>query len=1149
MPTTDRTPTRAFVGWWVLLFALAFIQSPGRVVADTKHDLTANPGGFLSRSLEMWSETMPLGQLQNQAYGYLFPQGAFFAFFDLLPDALWSHWITQGLWWGILLCLAFTGLYRVAEMAGIGSRQSRILAALLYALSPRILTTLGAISSEAWPVALAPWILLPLLSVVLRDGPVGKLVAVRAVLLSGLAVLATGAVNAVSTAAACVPAALVLVIVGFSGPYRGRAWGMFAGWLAACAAVSMWWIVPLLMLGRYSPPFTDFIESSGVTTRWLNLGEVLRGATSWAPFVSLERVGGNALVAEPVLILATMAVTAVGLVGLAMRSMPWRRGWLLIALVGLVAMAAWTTPFGPLAESGRALLDGPLAALRNLHKMDPVLRLPLMLGLAHATARMPWPGSGPRAEVLRTWAHPDKHRSAIAAMLVLIAAAGATAPAWSARLAPVGGYGEVPGHWHQAADWLNDRGDGSRTLVAPSMPFAEQDWGFTRDEPLQPLTDVPWVVRDAVPLVPPEAIRGLDGIHDQLGRGEASESLAGTLRANGIGHVLVRSDVPPFNRGTSLADLNATLQGSPGLRKATEIMHSDGGDRDRVAVTIWEVRDAADALAPRMVDASEVPLVSGGPEVLARLDEVDGDSPVRILHGEAAGTVTDTPARRGRNYGEVKNAVSGILAPDEETGVSNIVPDYPVEGIPLTQTATGGSTLEVSSSASEPYNVGGADPRHSANALVDGDPTTWWEPRRGTGQAEWVEITPPEPLDDGVLTVTAARVPAQVQIRAGGASTSVWLTPGEPRTISLPGGAAETVRITAFTAPAGFALSEVVLEQRDGEDHTPVRVPVVPDASPVVQRWSFGQEIPEGALRRVFTVPEATTVTVDADTCRTGLDDPWTLVDDEPVACGDALELGPGMHEIHSHARWVTLTAEDYLAPDSAAQDAAVVDGWDEGDDTGTIVAADHDRFVWRPVSTNPGQIATLGGTELEPVTVNGWQQGWLVPAGASGDFAITFPAASTWRAGILAGGALAALFALVTVAVAVVTRRTRAPAPLDGATRVKDLPAAVPVVAVAAAAWLVAGLPGLAVAAVIATVGANVARRLDHAVVTLGAVLGAAALTGIGGVLLARDAWPGGEYAGFEWPLQLVLVGALTLVGFAQWAPSQRRAGSSTKA
>ena len=40
--------------------------------------------------------------------------------------------------------------------------------------------------------------------------------------------------------------------------------------------MSAWWIGPLLVLGRYSPPFTDFIESSYVTTRWLNLAEVLR---------------------------------------------------------------------------------------------------------------------------------------------------------------------------------------------------------------------------------------------------------------------------------------------------------------------------------------------------------------------------------------------------------------------------------------------------------------------------------------------------------------------------------------------------------------------------------------------------------------------------------------------------------------------------------------------------------------------------------------------------------------------------------------------------------------------------------------------------------------------------------------------------------
>lgn len=1196
MPAADqRTPTHALVGWWAFLCLLAFIQAPGRIVADTKHDLTANPGGFLERSLSMWSEVMPLGQLQNQAYGYLFPQGAFFALFDLLPDAVWPDWLTQRLWWCLLLCLAFTGFLRVAEVAGIGSRSSRILAALLYALSPRILTTLGAISSEAWPVALAPWILLPLLTVARRPEAVGWKFTARAVLLSGLAVLCTGAVNAVGTAAACVPAALVLVFTGFSGPRRKRAWTMFAGWLAACAAVSIWWIVPLLMLGSYSPPFTDYIESSGVTTRWLNLGETLRGATSWAPFVSLERVGGNAIVSEPILILATMAVAAIGLVGLAMGSMPWRRAWLLMALVGLASMAAWTDPFAPLGEWGRSLLDGPLAALRNLHKMDATLRLPLMLGVAHATALLPWPGSirggdgandaddtkNARKELLDKWLHPEKHRSAVAAMLVLVVAAGATAPAWSARLAPTGAYDRVPSHWVEAAEWLDDNAGGARTLIAPAMPFADMDWGFTRDEPLQPLVDVPWVVRDAVPLVPPEAIRGLDGVQDQLDRGEGVESLAATLRNQGIGYVLVRSDVRPFNRGTSLRDLRATLEASPGIERVAEFTH--GGDdapkgavsgTPPVAVTIWAVDGGADALAPRMVETSSVPLVSGGPEVLARLDEIDRDAPVRMLHGESAGTVTDTPTRRGRNYGEVRGAASGILDADEDPGVTNAVADYPVSGIAETQTGTGRATLKASSAASDPYNAGGARPEHSINALVDDDPTTWWEPRAGTGgQAEWIEIIPDERLDGGRLTITGAVVPAQVQIRAGGASTSKALTPGEPVTMPLPrvaggsgtsGGAADpddeksrAIRIIATSAPAGFALSEIKLENSAGEDVTPVRVPVVPDASALVQRWAFGQEIDEGRMRRAFTVPEPTTVTVDADTCRTGLDDPWTELDDEPLSCGDTVDLEPGLHEISSRARWVSLTGDDFIAPTREQQAPEVVtdfaaptSGTSTEIGSGTVAATDADRVIYRPVSVNPGQVATIDGRELEPVTVNGWQQGWIVPAGVAGTFTIDFPAADTWRTGIVVGGAVAALFALVAVAVGWAWRRppTDATAP-DAGQPAPDLAPATTAVAGFAVAWLVAGLPGAAVAAVVTMAGVNLARRFGAETVRRQAIAATAILMGIGGIILARDAWPGGAYAGFSWPLQLVLTGALVLASFAQTLPNQRRAGSSTTA
>ncbi|MDK8486839.1 alpha-(1-_3)-arabinofuranosyltransferase family protein [Corynebacterium pseudodiphtheriticum] len=1116
---THPLNTHAIV--WLVLAAAMFAQPVGLIAADTKHDLTADPAGFLAAATHAWTDVFPLGQLQNQAYGYLFPQGLFFLLADAIPDWLLPTWVAQRLWWTIVAGVGFSGFYRLCQCVVPGSGRSttasasirafHIIAALLFALSPRTLTTLTAISSEAWPVMLAPWVLVPLLR--------GDKITGRDIAAATIPIALMGAVNATATLASCIPAGLVIL-------WRRQGWLL----IPAAVAVSAWWIGPLLVLGKYSPPFTDFIESSYVTTRWLNLLEILRGTTHWTPFADTEREAGYLLVSQPVFVLVTVAIAACGLAGLALRAqgaqgshLRYHGLWLMMLLVGITILAA---PYGQ-------LLDDVLAPLRNLHKFDPLVRIPLLLGVAHL---------GTVLEVPRL-KHPLTRRAA-AGLGVAVIALLSVAPVWSGRLLPTGAYREVPEYWRQAADFLNDNVD-TRTLLVPETSFARQEWGWTRDEPAQPLLDVPWAVRDAVPLLPPEAIRGLDGVLATLDR-----SVDPLLRL-GIGAVLVRHDLDSSaqqERADELADALDRLAdqatgGSPAVQR-----HDFG----EVSIFVLD--------AQRDMHIAHDPVtVAGGGEALAVLDAIDGPAPRRLVDHAGAGAaaegsgaedpsaepgaeiVTDTPLLVDRNFGTLQGAVSGPLASSDEATTKHPSVDYPSVATPLPVRTRGDVQLQASSSAADATAFGGADPARSINAAVDGTDQAWWpapgdpgtlqlRSTNGTVHAPELHLTTTE---DARLRVLAF---ADADAEDDSAGTS-----DEPiHTITVETAAGEDTRI-AFPNDLRASRIEVQLnpETRTGVSdiqlagHELSRLVHVPATTNARQFVFQRLAVDTGVVQRSFEVPRTMQLEIRTD------DEQPVTIDGTEYSAGETVELS-GTHTISTAAAWVSLR-EPGFAPAARYEpvDGRTVPGAVDAED-----AVGEGRLLVTGRAFNEGlrgELVDASGTvtELQPTSIDAATQAFVLPAGASGEFRMSFAGEAAYRTSLFvgAGVSLVTLAALVLFPLTRPTANTQfAAARRRHARRLLATEPTLPTWAFPLAAVTVSG----AVVGPAGAVSAAAAWAITRWT-TIRPVVLAPALLGICGLWLARAPWPDAHYAGDSLLAACLAAGAVACL-------SQSRAGSSTK-
>src|SRR6201986_5637339 len=416
---------------------------------------------------------------------------------------------------------------------------------------------------------LAPWVLLPtILALRESDRSVRRLAGQ-----AGVAVALMGAVNAIATLAGCLPA---VIWWACHRPNR-RWWRYTAWWLLALALAMSWWLVALILMARITPPFLDFIESSGVTTQWSSLVEVLRGTDSWTPFVAPNATAGAPLVPGSVAILATCLVAAAGLGGLAMRDLPAQGRLVSMLLVGVVLLAAgYSGGLGsPLAHHVQAFLDAAGAPLRNVHKLESGIRVPIVLGLAEVLGRIPLPGTAPKVEWVHAFAHPERDKRIAVAIVILTALSAGTSLAWTGRITPPGTFSAIPRYWHDAADWLSEHNTGAptagRVLVVPGAPFATQLWGTGHDEPLQVLGTGPWGVRDSIPLTPPQTIRALDSVQRLFASGTPSAGLADTLARQGISYVGMRNDLDPdASRSARPILVHRAVAASPRLNKFPE---------------------------------------------------------------------------------------------------------------------------------------------------------------------------------------------------------------------------------------------------------------------------------------------------------------------------------------------------------------------------------------------------------------------------------------------------------------------------------------------------------------------------------------------------------------------------------------------------
>ncbi len=749
-------------------YALALVQRPGMLAADTKIDLHTEPIGFLGDVASVWSSSGGLGQVQAGQYaGYLFPMGPFFALGDLLGLA---PWLVHRLWLGTLLALAAWGTVRLLDaMLERPRGAAHLVGGAAVLCNPYVLVFANRTSVTLLGYAALPWLLLCVHRGLHDRARRWLWPAAFALVLAA----SGGGVNAAVTAWLLLGPLLLLVYeVVVVGADRRAAAGLAARTALLALLASLWWVVPVAEHARYGLNFLPFTESPGAIWDTTSLSESFRLLGYWIGYLGTgygERLvpyfdTSGAVLFDPLKVVAGFAIPALAVAGFA-----WTRRWrygpffLALVLLGLLAMGAGFPEGAPLRRALTFAYNQVEAVqfMRTTYKAGPLVALGLacMLG---AGAGLLWARLAGRRVL----------RAACAAGLVVLLAGAAWPLVQGQAVDDQIAFEKVPGAWEQAAaDLDEDLPANSRALVLPGQLFPFYRWGGTQDPILPALSERPVSVRGVVPFADlhgADLLVATDSLVQQ--RRLFPGQLPPLLDLMGVGAVITGSDDDRLRSG-SVAPAAAAeqLAAQPGLsradrsygpRRSFPVASTDLG----LARALPQVRrydTGSDRGLVRVAPLGPETVVDGSAEgilALAALGDLPRDRPLayagdrdpselrRAAREGSEIVITDSNRRRAFLSSRVSQSAGFVLAagdrPPKDAAFLN----------PFASRGTDAQTVaryEGARYLDAPYSPNFPQfPEHRPYAAVDGDRSTFWIADRYLARSRrWLEIGFERPLD------------------------------------------------------------------------------------------------------------------------------------------------------------------------------------------------------------------------------------------------------------------------------------------------------------------------------------------------------------------------------------------------------------------